>query len=913
MSKYHKLLLLVIVPLAILAVIINIKIPMTRGLDIAGGIRVVMQADPTKTDDWPKTTKKRLLKMQSIRKTILERVKGLAGVSDPVVAVQDDDKLIVEMPGVKDPEKALERIQSTAALEFYYMRNLQSRRNPIADWSVDSLGEAYVFTGPQNQQINSKDQPEELLTEVVGVPRNKPILSGKDLLANARPSLNPDNSIVIDIEFNKEGTEKFANFTRDHVGEYLAVFYDGNLLTCPIVKDAILSGKAEVSGFDNLREARSIADYLNAGALPVPLKVIAKDTVEPTLGKETINRAVVAGIVGLALVMLFMLLYYRLPGFIAVVALALYALYAFAVFKFIHASMSLAGLAAFILSVGMAVDANILIFERLKEELRSGKTLRAAIDAGFNRAFTAIFDSNMCTAITCGILMWYGTPQVQNFAFTLLIGVAISMFTAITVTRTALHLLVGWEWAQKPSLYGLSVSWFARRGYTPDIIGKRTIYFAISAIVIIPGLVVLFTSGLKEGIEFKSGTSIQVSFANPANLIEVMEVAREYSPELAPEAKLSRQNGKQTMAFIKTTPLTDKDEYALRDDLDERFGISTREVRIEFDKTVTQAGLARAVTKYVKEKESTVDMIGGASDARGKEAIVRIKQFTPQKWDAVKKEIESKFKVASIAEPRPVLDVVATVLPTISKELTRNAFWAVVFASIGIILYVSFRFSIGGLATGFKYGCCAFFALVHDAAFLLGLFAILGKVAGWEINSLFVTAVLTVIGYSVHDSIVVFDRIRENLRHRQRGETYEQLANRSILQTWARSMNTSFTVVLVLGALLVLGGPLLTHFYVALLAGIMIGTYSSIFNATPLLVVWDKVAAKTRAPTRKTFEDKAIVSRPIVNNQPKPAQEPAREQVSDEAKEEPATEALKPKPAGKTGKSARIKRKKRRF
>ena len=187
---------------------------------------------------------------------------------------------------------------------------------------------------------------------------------------------------------------------------------------------------------------------MNAGALPVPLKVIGKDIVEPSLGKQAIDQVLVAGLAGLALVLLFMLLYYRLPGALADVALVLYALFVIAVFKAFHVTLSLAGMAALIISIGMAVDANILIFERLKEELRAGKTLRAAIDAGFNRAFTAIFDSNICTAITCAILMWLGSPTVQSFAFTLLIGVAISMFTAITVTRTFLHMLVNWQSAQ---------------------------------------------------------------------------------------------------------------------------------------------------------------------------------------------------------------------------------------------------------------------------------------------------------------------------------------------------------------------------------------------------------------------------------------------------------------------------------
>ncbi len=335
--------------------------------------------------------------------------------------------------------------------------------------------DSFDFIGPKGEVINSKKDPKAVLEKVVKADKNPPILTGAMLLPNAEANYDQTNSqIVVHIEFNKEGTKIFREWTRVHVGDYLAIFFDGKLLTAPVINEPIPNGQAVISGgFKSYKEATELADYLNAGALPVPLKVIAKDSVEPTLGKETISQVIVAGIAGLALVVLFMLVYYRLPGMLANIALCLYALYTISVFKAIHATMTLAGFAALIISIGMAVDANILIFERLKEELKGGKTLRAAIDAGFARAFTAIFDSNMCTAITCAILMWMGTPAVKSFAFTLLVGVAISMFTAITVTRTMLHLLVGWEWAQKPSLYGLGTSWFAKKGFTLDIIGKR--------------------------------------------------------------------------------------------------------------------------------------------------------------------------------------------------------------------------------------------------------------------------------------------------------------------------------------------------------------------------------------------------------------------------------------------------------
>lgn len=788
MSRYQKLFGLVII-LAIASALISWKIPLVRGLDIDGGIRVVMQANPKKSDDWPSDHQKRIDKMNSIRKTIANRIKGVQGVREPKVVVQGDNRIVVELPGVKDPDKALNQIKKTASLEFYYLKDVQNVNNQLGKWRMEaplSKDDAYIFTGPKGETIDSLKQPEEVLKQVVNIEKNKPILTGKDLLPNAKANINQRQQVVINIEFNSDGRKKFADFTRGHVDDYLAVFFDGKLLTAPKINEPIPSGKAEVSGFQGLGEAKRTAEFLNAGALPVPLKVIAKDSVEPTLGISTVHKVVLAGILGLILVVLFMIIYYRLPGAIASIALGLYALFVISVFKVLGATMSLAGVAALIISIGMAVDANILIFERLKEELRLGKTLRASIDAGFNRAFTAIFDSNMCTAITCAILMSFGSASVQSFALTLLIGVAISMFTAITVTRTFLHLLVGWEWAQNPNLFGLGTSWMHR--VNADIVGKRAWYFALSAVLILPGVFFLFynhtTSGewLKRGIEFKSGTSIQARFDNRVSLSEVREVVSKYSR--ANEVQLNK-TGK--VAYITTLPLDEKKESSLRDSMNKEFSLQN-----------------------------------------------------------------GKFESVSSIEP------------TISRELTTRSFWAVVIASVLIILYLTGRFAIGGIAAGFKYGVCAVLALIHDSAFILGLFAILGRFLGWEVDSLFVTAVLTIIGFSVHDTIVVFDRIRENLRHRERGESFEQLANKSILQTLSRSINTSFTVVLTLAMLIAFGGPLLRHFYIALLAGIIIGTYSSIFNATPLVIIWDNIANKTgKEPKKKSFEDKALVEKPI--------------------------------------------------
>ena len=870
MSKYQKHFLITIA-LVIAAVIINCVMPLKKGLDIAGGMRVVLQVAPEKSSDWWQAKPDdRRDKMKSERDIIHKRIMGFQGVFESLVYIQGDNRLVVEMPGVTNQEEALDRIRSTASLKFYHLTNVRSRNNPLGEWQIRSEStasgaEAYIFTGPNGETLNSSidsDQP-KILQKVVNAknedPKDtaynpkgvEPILTGKDLLATANSNINTRQQVVINVEFNIQGTQIFGDFTRENVGEYLAIFLDKQLLTSPTIQEPIPNGKAEITGFPSLQQARQTADYLNAGALPMPLRVLTKDFVEPTLGQETISQVVRAGIIGLVLVVLFMALYYRMPGFIADVALGLYTLFVLAVFRVFGSTMSLAGIAALIISIGMAVDANILIFERLKEELRGGKTLGAAIDAGFARAFTAIFDSNMCTAITCVILMWYGSPSVQSFALTLLVGVAISMFTAITVTRTILHLLVGKEWAQNPTLYGLGTSWMT--GVKWNIVGKRNYFFLLSAILIVPGIVAMALNYtqigtiLINGIEFKSGTSIQVTFKNPVNPDALRGVVSRFSKDVQVQMTTGGR-----VAFIKTNPLQ-------------------------------------------SESGTTSEMSTAAALAANKEYQLC-------------RALDDKFGIATRdAKNAPVFDSISSVGPTISEELKSNAVKSVLFAACAIILYLTFRFAIGSLGAGLKFGVCAVIALIHDALFILGLFAILGRLLQWEIDSLFVTAVLTIIGFSVHDTIVVFDRIRENLRHRERGEGFEELANKSIIQTLSRSINTSFTVVLTLAMLIAFGGPLLRHFYVALLVGIIIGTYSSIFNATPLVIVWEKMTAKGGPEPRRRIEEKALVEKPM-------ASIPG---ASRAAKSESSAPGVSPDSGESDAeKSARIKRKttkKRRF
>ncbi len=412
--KNKKLMFWMIIALVIVAVVIIIKKPTKLGLDLVGGSRIVLEAQTT--DTIAKITPDM---MSSLQFAIENRVNAL-GVAETVVQQTGEKRLLVEIPAISDPAKAKEFLGETAELEF---------KKPL-DGKYGATG--WAPTG----------------------------LTGKDV-KKALISTNPGGQWVVSLEFNDKGTKKFGELTSKMVGQSMAIFFNGEMQSAPTIQEPILGGHAQISGGDSgfaYEEAKKMVDLLNAGALPVPAKIIEESLVGPTLGADSIAKSKTAGIVGIGLVMIFMLLYYRLPGFIADIALIIYSLLVFAVFKVVPVTLTLAGIAGFILSIGMAVDANILIFERTKEELKAGRTLFTAINAGFDRAFTSIFDSNMTTIITCVILYFLGTSIIKGFALTLIIGVLISMFTAITVTKNFMHLLFGAGQLKHPGWFGIKQS-----------------------------------------------------------------------------------------------------------------------------------------------------------------------------------------------------------------------------------------------------------------------------------------------------------------------------------------------------------------------------------------------------------------------------------------------------------------------
>jgi SecD/SecF fusion protein len=729
------------------------------GLDIRGGVRVTLRP---KIEEYQKTHPRDTWSTDKLDtvKQVLEKRVNFQGVSEPLIYTKpENNQIIVELPGLKDDKEALARLQSTASLQFYLLNQLGKKDSP-GIWSIsrDKDGNEVLV----NTNTRLPITPEELDAQVFDQP---PIASGEDMIGEScKADLNPQSGAYIDFEFDptKPGASKFEETTRAYPDHYLAIFLDKKLLTAPTINGPI-SGKGIIEGNFTLEQARDLANQLKAGALPVPLEVQETRKLEATLGREAVAATTLAGGVGLLLVLIFMIAYYRLPGVLASVALILYSLFSFALLKWIPVTLTLPGIAGFILSIGMAVDANILIFERLKEELRAGKTLRAGIDAGFKRAFTAILDSNVCTLITCGFLYWLGTGPIRGFALTLALGVVVSMFTAITVTRTFLFALVGFNWAQNQGAYGLSFQ------FTPamHVMKRKLLWLGISGAIIIPGLIFWALGGVKQSIDFKGGTELQIPYASRHSAEEIERQLVAMNPRYKDSrVVLAGGTGTQTNAAIITLPqLTDEERQ-------------------------------QAIEKLTD---------GG-------------------------KELAPGMTMQSVGYSK--------VSGAISDQLRNQAILAIFFASATIVLYLALRFAIGGFKEGLKYGSCAVIALLHDVLVLWGAFAILGYFLNWQIDSLFVTAMLTVVGFSVHDTIIVFDRIRENLQHRQRGENFSDLSDRSIDQTIARSINTSFTVVLTLLALFLFGGSVVHQFAGALLIGIISGTYSSIFNASVLLVIW---------------------------------------------------------------------------
>ncbi|MBP9718359.1 protein translocase subunit SecF [Candidatus Gracilibacteria bacterium] len=637
---------------------------------------------------------------------------------------------------------------------------------------------------------------------------------------------------VVNITFNAEGAKLFEEITGRNINKPLAIFVGGNLISAPNVTSKIPSGTAVITGQRTVEEAQKLAQDLNTGAIPAPIYLNGQFTIGASLGQEALDTSMKAGIIGVALLVLFMILYYRLPGVIATIALSLYTLVMVFLIKsqlpdwlalgiaivifvavvqkilktkeggweklisFILAcfilyfvtfllknpiTLTLAGVAGVILSIGMAVDANVLIFERMKEELRAGRPLSAAIDVGFDRAWSSIRDSNFSSLITCAILYYFGTSIIQGFAFNLAAGILVSMFTAITITRTLLNAAMNTRLSKHMALWGMPKD--AKAPKTLHIVEKSKVWFSISGVLVGISLISAIVFGLKLSIDFKGGTLMDITFDKVVTVDEV-------------KAELKVIGDKLNAGQATSNPLPTVDAGQQLEDASVPLDLA--------DARVVSAG--------------------------EKQLLINTEHLENEDHDMILKELEGKF--GTLTENR-----FTTIGPVVGETLKRKAVIAVLVAMAMIIMYIAFAFrKVPKRVSPWKFGVCAVIALLHDVLIPIGVFSLLNL----EVDALFITAILTVLGFSVHDTIVVFDRIRENLKYQERDESFAQVANKSMSQTIARSVNTSLTVIITLSALLIFGSPSIFNFILALVIGVGVGTYSSIFIATPLLVLWQK-------------------------------------------------------------------------
>ncbi len=636
----------------------------------------------------------------------------------------------------------------------------------------------------------------------------------------------------VEIQFDQEGAAMFEALTAKNVGKPIAIFVGGQLISAPMVNEAIAGGTAIIQGNFTTEEATILARDLNTGAIPAPIILTGERTIGATVGQEALSDSLKAGAIGFAIVVLFMILYYRVPGLLAGIALAIYGIilvflikselstaiallltlgiFGTIVYRIYHnedsgwdkfisfllagagffffnnllttgVTLTLAGFAGVILSIGMAVDANILIFERIKDELKNGKTLDKAVDNGFKRAWSAIRDSNFSTLFTCIILFYFGSTTIQGFAFNLAAGVLVSMFTAIMITRSFVEWVIKKDFARKINLFGQK----SREHRKINFIKNTRTYLSISGALVAFSLVFIVGFGLKLGLDFTGGSLMELQFKETTTKEQVQnalsESAATINDSLPPKAE--NTSGELTVSSNEPT---------------------------------------------------TIDLTNATIVASGENGyLIKTKYLSSANHDKL---------LASLNEKLPEFTETnfTTIGPTIGASQLGKALWAVGIALIMIILYVSFAFrKVPKHVNPWRFGAVAIVALLHDVLITAGVFAVLGLALGVEIDALFITAILTVLGYSVNDTIVVLDRIRENLGSDKTADIAE-VADRSLNETLARSINTSLSTLLTLIAILLFGSGSIFYFVLALTIGIGVGTYSSIFLASPLLVAWSK-------------------------------------------------------------------------
>ena len=652
------------------------------GLDLAGGVSITYQAkeENPSAEDMSDT----IYKLQ-------QRVQNYS--TEAEVYKEGTNRINVDIPGVSDANAILEELGKPGSLIF-----------------VDEAGQT--------------------------------ILNGNQV-ATAKPVITDENGIkkyMVDLTFTDDGKTVFADATTKNVGKRIAIIYDGKIYSNPVVNEPITQGQCQISGMTSYEEAETLASTIRIGSLSLELEELRSNVVGAKLGQEAISTSLKAGAIGFGIVAVFMIIVYLVPGLAAVIALSLYVGLILILLSAFSVTLTLPGVAGIILSIGMAVDANVIIFTRIKEEIGLGKTVQSAIKSGFNKALSAIIDGNVTTLIAAGVLFWRGSGTVKGFASTLAIGIVLSMITALFITKFILNALFNLGF-QDPKFYGTKTD-----KKTIDFLGKRKIWFAVSLLVIVIGLGGLVVNKTQTGdvlnysMEFKGGTSTNVTFNEDMSLEDISSKVVPVVENVTGDAQVQTQKVAGTNeVIIKTKTLSVEERQNLDQAMVDNFGVEAEKI--------------------------TAESISGA----------------------------------------------------ISKEMKQDAFIAVIIATICMLLYIWFRFK------DIKFAGSAVLALLHDVLVVLTFYSLLK----WSVGSTFIACMLTIVGYSINATIVIFDRIRENLKVNSKMELSE-IVNLSITQTFTRSINTSLTTFIMVFVLFILGVSSIREFALPLMVGIVCGTYSSV-------------------------------------------------------------------------------------
>ena len=748
------------------------------------------------------------------------------GVAEPSIRREANrPRIIVELPGAKDSSKPLQIVKTMGRLEFKLVE--KSPTGTVA-WtgSADTPPPDDI---PEGTEIRYHSDDGTALANSWYVVQSPVLLSG-DRIKNARETQgNTSFEIVVSMGFDSQGTRQFGQLTSNHVGELLAILLDGKIQSAPRINEPILGGNAQISGDFTFEEAQYLANILKAGAFPVGVKIAEERTVGPTLGQQAIDDGIRAAVIGMGIVLIFMLIYYRFSGIVAIIALTFNMLIILGALAGFGAALTLPGLAGLVLTIGMAVDANVLIFERIREELRTGKTVWSAIETGYQKAFWTILDANVTTLAVAAVLYHFGTGPIKGFAITLGIGIFASMFTAIVVTRE----IYGWVLGGR-NVERLSIGREVIRNTTISFLSRSRMGFVVSSILIIIGVVSLVLhNGPNFGIDFRGGVKTYAKFNRAVTQPELSAKLTELGYERSKiQVDAAKQEASIDIGYSRefesqrvVVPLiADPGDATARN-----IQISSAQERVVFQpgdtiQLIEGEHRSRNEIREVIEGEDTLTFV--LADEIGSDltqaAQIQVQASVGQILSGALLQGDSDWR----AMPRAVS--VNEVGPSVGKDLKWAALWSVIWSIVILLFYISWRFE-------FRFAIGAIAALIHDVLITLGVFSVLVK----EINLPTVAAFLTIIGYSLNDTIVVFDRIRENSTL-LKGTDFAEVINRSINQSLSRTVVTSLTTLFVVLVIFLqtAAGQEINTFALALIVGVIVGTYSSVFIASPIIHLW---------------------------------------------------------------------------